>query len=389
MNQIKNALLLSGGGARAAYQVGVIKAIDDYHFTHLNKDNALFDIFCGVSAGGINALHMACNNDNPHHAIDSLVTQWQEFHVEKIYRTDNISIMKNAYPWLKTLIPFQKNKPSKNSPMSFLDNAPLRTLLNTIPYHKLQELITSNEVHACSITCSSYHSGQSVTFFEGQNTIKEWDKERRIGVVSKLTTDHLLASSALPLIFPAQLIGSEWFGDGSMRQQAPLSPAIHLGADRIMVIGTGKNAQFNSRSLVNAEITLPMTQKPYPTLAQIGGHILNGLFVDSLFSDIDRLNKTNDLIKKFGTTEGLNVKTVDLFILNPSRKIDEIANQFIHELPKSILKLLSRIGATERLGGGLASYLLFESSYCKELIQIGYEDAWHNREQIADFLQRT
>lgn len=388
MSQPKNALLLSGGGARAAYQVGVIKAIDDYYFHHLNDDKAIFDIFSGVSAGGINALHMACNNDNPHHAIDTLVDQWQNFHVSKVYRTDNISLWKNAYPWLKTILPFQKNKRPKNEPLSFLDNSPLKDLLDTIPYHKLNELINLNQLHACCITCSSYHTGQSVTFFEGNKSIPEWDKERRIGVRGKITTNHLLASSALPLIFPAQQIRNEWFGDGSMRQQAPLSPAIHLQADRIMVIGTGKNAQFNARSLMNQEITLPMNTKPYPTLAQIGGHILNGLFVDSLFSDIDRLNRTNEMVKRFGTAEGLPIRNVELFILNPSRKIDDVASQFVKELPKSILKLLSRIGATERLGGGLASYLLFESAYCKELIQIGYEDAWHRRQEISDFLKR-
>lgn len=386
MKTQKNALLLSGGGARAAYQVGVMKAISDY-FSHIQMaETRIFDIFCGVSAGGINALDLACGNDNHVVAINSLVEKWQNFHVDQVYRTDNISIMKNAYPWLKTMIPFQKNKPSKSNPMSFLDNSPLKSLLDNIPYTKVQDLINKNHLHACSITCSSYHTGQSVTFFEGKEDIKEWEKERRIGVRHKLNTDHLLASSALPLIFPAQKIKSEWFGDGSMRQQAPLSPAVHLGADKILVIGTGKNAQFSARSLMNNEITLPMNDKPYPSLAQIGGHILNGLFVDNLFSDIDRLNRTNEMLKKLNKEESLPVRNIELLIINPSRRIDEVASQFVHELPKSILKLLSRIGATERLGGGLASYLLFESSYCKELIQIGYEDAWNRRQEIADFL---
>lgn len=230
MNVSKNALLLSGGGARAAYQIGVMKAISDYSVNVADNNKKIFDIFCGVSAGGINALDLACGNDNPVAAVNRLVEKWQNFHVSQVYRTDNISIIKNAYPWLKTLIPFQKNKPSKNSPMSFLDNSPLKTLLDTIPYERVQQLIDLKQLYACSITCSSYHTGQSVTFFEGDKSIKEWDKERRIGVRYKLNSDHLLASSALPMIFPAQKIKSEWFGDGSMRQQAPLSPAIHLGA---------------------------------------------------------------------------------------------------------------------------------------------------------------
>lgn len=384
----KNSLLLSGGGARAAYQVGVVKALNDY-YCHISQTPVqIFDIYCGVSAGAINALELACNNDNFSKGINNLVAKWQNFHVDQVYRTDNISIWKNAYPWLRTLMPFKKNKPLKNTPMSFLDNSPLKDILDAIEYSKMEQLIKNKQLHACSVTCSSYHTGQSITFFEGNEAIKEWEKERRIGIRHKINTSHLLASSALPMIFPAQKIKTEWFGDGSMRQQAPLSSAINLGADTILVIGTGKNAQFNARSLVNNEITLPMNNKPYPSLAQIGGHILNGLFVDSLYSDIDRLRRTNEMIKKLKDSESLPLRNVDLLIINPSRRIDEIANQFVHELPKSILKLLGRIGATERLGGGLASYLLFESSYCKELIQVGYEDGWNQRRQIGDFLKR-
>lgn len=383
----KNALLLSGGGARAAYQVGVVKALDDHMNTQSSQTN-LFDIFCGVSAGGINSLGLASNNERRTYAIDRLVSIWEKFEVEQVYRTDNISLLKSAYPWLRTLIPFRKNKPLANYPMSFLDNSPLEKLLNIIEYDKLDNLVAQQKLYATSVTCSSYHTGQSVTFYQGHTNIQEWEKERKLGVRDKIGSAHLLASSALPMIFPAHKIKNEWFGDGSMRQHAPLSAPIHLGADRIFVIGTGINTQFLEKSLVSNSITFVPKTRPYPSLAQIGGHILNGLFVDSLFSDIDRLKRTNEMIKLLPQDNNFNLRPIDLMIINPSRKIDEIASQFVHELPESILKLLSRVGATERLGGGLASYLLFQSSYCKELIQIGYEDAWGRRQEIVDFLTK-
>ena len=383
---MKNALMLSGGGARAAYQVGVLKAISDYFKNHLHEEDFIFDVFSGVSAGAINAIHLASKNDNYYNAINSLVSTWENFHVEHIYKTDDISLIKTAFPWIRTLLPFKRKDYHKYIPMSLLDNSPLKKLLKTLDYKNIRELIKEDKLSACSITCSSYHTGQSITFFEGNKDIPEWEKDRRQGIRTHLGVEHLLASSALPMIFPAQKIHHEWFGDGSMRQQAPLSPAIHLNANKIFVIGTGKAAQFSHHSLLNEDISLKMSHKPYPSLAQIGGHILNGLFVDSLYADIDRLNRTNEIIRRLGKTEDLNIRKIDLYIVNPSKRIDEVASQFVHELPKSILRLLSRIGVTERFGGGLASYLLFEKSYCKELIEIGYSDAWHQRKEIANFL---
>lgn len=448
-----NALLLSGGGARAAYQVGVLKALADLFPASPSSSSPptagaptpsvppLFDIYCGVSAGAINALALATTCDDWHAGTDRLVHTWRSFHVEQVYRTDQLSLLKTALPWIKTLVPFFK-KSATHKPLYFLDNAPLEHLLTEhIDFSRLEHLIDQGTLHACSVSCSSYHSGQSVTFFQAHPSLSCWEKERRIGVRAPLTPKHLLASSALPLIFPAQCINNEWFGDGSMRQIAPLSSCIHLNAQRILVVGTGKNAQFETKSLQHPDVRLTLAPKPYPSLAQIGAHILNGLFVDSLYADMERFARTHELIRSFGsnhtaqphmhptrragdrgdataldeqhrandpspherraniaqpTSDALlgpahdlpsHLRPIDLFVINPSQKIDEIASSFVHEMPEALLKLLRRIGATETMGGGLASYLLFEPAYCNALIELGYSDAWNQKNALRDFFK--
>lgn len=297
----------------------------------------------------------------------------------------NISIIKTALPWLRRLLPLS-SRDVKNDPVFFLNNNPLSSLLDLIQTDRLHELIQNGHLYGCSITCSSYHSGQSIAFFQAHEDVQEWEKVRRMGIRQKITTKHLLASSAIPMIFPAQSIKGEWFGDGSMREQAPLSPTIQLGADKILVIGTGKPLKNEINSLISDDISLPEIQRPYPTVAQIGGHVLNGIFLDNIQADVDRLNRTNEIVQSFPSPNNFGLRKIDLFVCNPSKKIDEIASQHVHRLPKNILKLLERIGATEKMGGSLASYLLFEENYCNDLIRIGYEDGWSQRVQLANFL---
>lgn len=378
-----NSLLLAGGGARAAYQVGVLKAITDYHFKSMHRKEPLFNIFTGVSAGAINSTALACLNDNPQEAINFIYKFWTEIQVNQIYEVDNFSLIKTALPWLKTLFPFLRK--NNLEPTFLLNNSPLAELLKAMPFDRLQSLIEQNIVHSTSITCSSYHSGQSICFFQGNQNIKEWDKPRRQGLRDILGTHHLLASSSLPIIFPAQQIRGEWFGDGSMREQAPLSPSIHMGAKRIFVVGTGKK-NIENKSLLSQDISIPQINRSYPSLAQIGGHILNGLFLDNIQADVERLKRTNQIISKIVDNQDLTMRKIDLFMCDPSVRIDDIASQHVNRLPKSILKLLERIGVTEKFGGTLASYLLFEKHYCSDLIRLGYEDGWNQREEIHNFL---
>lgn len=392
----KTSLLLSGGGARAAYQIGVLKAIND-----IVKDNDKFQIYCGVSAGAINATSLASNSENESNGINELVELWRTIKVEDIYKTDRLSIMKTAYPWVKAMLPiFRRTKQENKAPMFLLDNQPLTSLLDKIKYEKIKENIANNKIRACSVTCSSYHSGQSVSFFEGNQEIEEWFKMRRIGVRASIDPLKLMASSALPMIFPAKKIKGEWFGDGSMRQLAPLSTSIRLGATKILIIGTGRANQYEEQSLQSEMMSLNFVDKDYPSLAQIGGHILNSLFLDNLYADIERFKRTNELIENFNKKiftnsedkhaqiDGIPIRKIDLLMINPSKKLDEIASYFTKELPENILRLLKKIGANEKMGGGLTSYLLFEKSYCNEIIELGYEDGWKQKEEIIKFFEK-
>ena len=379
------ALVLTGGGARAAFQAGALKAISDMT---IQNNKSFIDIYCGVSAGAINATHMAINNHRFHEGVNELTKRWSTFHAEDIYFADEISVFKMGFRWFKALMPFYHGK---KLPTHFLDNTPLKKFLSHFDYPQIKKNIENNILHAISITCSSYHSGQSVIFFQGMDGLKEWFKPRRIGVKAQLEAEHLIASAALPLIFPAQKIKHEYFGDGSMRQTAPLSSAIHLGAEKIILIGAGRNEHKTSQSLMSSQNSMSMFNQPYPTLAQIGGYVLNGLFLDGTIADMERLKRTNEILEKvppYALRKGFPVKKVELLSIIPEVNVDEIANQFINQLPYPILKLLKKIGASENVGGSLTSYLLFEQAYCQKLLEIGYETAWKQKEEILEFLNK-
>lgn len=372
----KLAIVMTGGGARAAYQVGVLKAIAEIIPRHSPSP---FRIICGTSAGAINAASLAAKADHFQNAVRRMDTVWANFTSDQVFRTDPAGVMKTGAHWLLTMM---LGGLGKHSPMYLLDRAPLRKLLEKyIDSGVFQAQIDSDNLHALSVNTTGYSSHQSVSFYHGQSSIKNWKRAQRIGVAARITIDHLMASSAIPFLFSPIKLNREYFGDGSIRQTAPISPALHLGADRILVIGNHEQDPEEER----------ISNPNFPTLAEIAGHTLNSIFLDSLDADIERLQRINRTISiiddKKREKHGVTLRQVEVQVISPSKDIGKIAAEFSHELPWSIKTLMRGIGAYSKTDGNFLSYLLFEKGYCNALIDLGYADTLKQKENLLHFLR--
>jgi NTE family protein len=370
------ALIMTGGGARAAYQVGVLKAVAE--LLPRGASNP-FPIICGTSAGAINATALAAYAINFPLGVRRLHRVWSRFTSDQVYRTDAFGIALTAFHWL---LAFMLGGLGGHNPSHLLDRAPLRKLLQTyLPLGEIQTSIDAGVLRALAITASGYASGESVTFFQGNESVQSWHRARRLGVRSTIALDHLMASSAIPMVFEAVHLNREYFGDGSMRQTAPTSPAMHLGADRIMVIGV--TPEHEGEPVRREE---PM----YPSLADVVGHVLNSIFLDSMDVDLERLHRINHTIANIPgkrlTQLGIKLRHVDTIVVSPSRDLGELAQRHVRHLPWTVRFLLRGIGARDEEGASLISYLLFEHQYTRELIGLGYADAMQKRRELADFL---
>lgn len=374
-NKPKVGLVLTGGGARAAFQVGALRAISDVIYR--TECGNPYPIIAGTSAGAINATVLAAYARTPRLGIRSLQKVWANFTVDQIFRSDIAGVMRNTGRWARSIF---SNDYHRRHKLALLNNSPLQHLLSrVVHYDNIQQAIDCGQLHALSITASGYASGQSISFFQGSPEIKDWRRYRRTGIRTKLTREHLLASSAIPLVFPAVKINGEYFGDGSVRFLAPISPAIHLGADKVLVVGVDP---------VREDIPEKSIDSHYPSVADIAGHVLDSVFIDSLDSDIERItrvNKTIKLIPESVRELQSNLRPIETFTISPSEDLSELASKHFHELPKLIQFFFKRMGIAADEGSTVLSYLLFQSSYTQELIKLGYQDAMRQKQDIKDF----
>ncbi|WP_206483946.1 patatin-like phospholipase family protein [Thalassotalea sp. G2M2-11] len=371
----KNALVLTGGGARAAYQVGVLSAIAK--FSPRNRPIP-FPIICGTSAGAINTTALACYASCFQLGVKKLEWVWKNLTTSRIYHSDPYRVSSHI---LKAMMASFQADYANKTPRSLLNNAPLRSLLNeVVDYKRIDNNIRKNFLSAVSVTTSSYTSGDSISFFQSESTIKPWFRAKRRGIPSLINSHHLLASAAIPLVFPSVKILNEHYGDGSVHQLSPLSPAIHLGGEKLFVIGVEQPR----------EPLHPRENNPHPpTTATIAGHLLDGIFSDTLQSDLERMHRVNNTLsliepEQQQAHEGL--KKIDSFVINPSHDFNAIAVEYYHQLPLTIRTLLRSMGIANDPESSIISYLLFDKHYCRHLIQLGYDDALAQEQRIREYL---
>ena len=374
-DSIRTALVLPGGGARGAFQVGVLKALAEL----LPKSSPNpFPIISGTSAGAVNSVVLASRAERYRTAIAELEQVWAHFRCHQVYKTDHMTMLKSSLHWLTSIV---LGGWLVGTPKSLLDNAPLRELLSrNVHFPRIQQSIDNGYLEAVAVTAAGYGSARSKSFFEGAPELKDWDRTRRLGERTDLNLDHLMASIAVPMVFPPQQIGDEFFGDGAMRQATPLSPAVHLGADRILVIGIRDETGEKE----------PAELGPPPSFAQIAGYMLDTLFMDGLYSDLERITRINEMIDSVPEEQRrgvlAKVRPIDTMLIVPSEDLREIAFRHRQALPFAVRALLRGIGGKSPGENKLLSFLLFDKSYTRELIALGYRDAMKVKDELLDFV---
>lgn len=371
------ALVLPGGGARGAFQVGVLKAMAE--LVPKGTPNP-FDVISGTSAGAVNSVVLASKANRFRVAVAELDRVWRDFRCEQVFRTDNWTMFRSSLHWLASIV---LGGFLVGTPKSLLDNSPLRALLSrSVRFPRIQDAIDAGWLDAVAVTAASYETARSTSFFQGSRRHTGWSRTRRAGVPGNLHLDHLMASIAVPMIFPPQLVNGSYFGDGAMRQATPLSPAVHLGADRILVVGVRDETADESAD--------PGVQPERPSFAQIAGYMLDTLFMDGLYSDLERMTRINQLIDSVpeDMRQGplARMRAIDTMLIVPSEDLRLIAHKHRKQLPFAVRALLHGVGGRGSGENRLVSYLLFEQAYTRELIELGYNDAMRVKDELRAFI---
>ncbi len=366
------AVILSGGGARAAYQVGVLKAMT--RFLPRNHSTP-FPIICGTSAGAINATALACYASCYHLGVRKLEHVWKNMRPEHIYETRFSSVLKHFF---KNYIKIFRAQGQVTLPSSILNNRPLRHLLTqTLDLPRLERNLQQRHLRALCVHASSYANHDAIAFFQSAEDIEPWQRVKRRGLPCKLKVEHLMASAAIPLLFPSVRLGNEYFGDGSVHQLSPLSAPIHLGASKIMVIGM-------------EQPQLPKLAEPKaPSLSAVAGHLLDTVFEDTLSADLERVERINQLLPLMDDKkrEQTPLRHIETLVVNPTQDLNHLASEYYQLLPGGLRSMLSIMGIRGDADSSVPSYLLFDHRYCEALIEYGYQDTLNREEEIREFLQ--
>jgi NTE family protein len=373
------ALVLSGGGARGAYQVGVLRILAR------EFPEAIPDILTGVSAGGINAAFLAARQEPYQQKIDELAEMWSNLRIDEVFNVDLHNLGWRALRWGGRLLSGGKSPlpPSK----SMVDTKPLREVLERElqatngPIEGINRSLRDGWLRAFALTASSYTTGQSITWVQTRDdcVMPAWERPLRKSTMCSLRIDHVMASSALPFFFPAIEVDGAWYGDGGIRLTQPLSPAIHLGAKRIIAVTTryAKSREEADRPSIVG----------YPPPAQVAGVLFNAIFLDQLDADAMQLRQINALIEAHPEERRLGLRPIELLVLRPTEDLGRLANAYEVDLPKAFRFFTRGLGTKETRSNDMLSLVMFQTDYVKKLIELGEADALAKRSEIEAFLK--
>jgi NTE family protein len=394
---ITRGLVLMGGGARTAYQAGVLQALAALIKPPNDKADAFpFQVLVGTSAGALNATYLASRAIDGLAALSGLGEFWQGLHSDLVYHLPDTPMAKFSR-WATALgVTLSARKQG-----AALDSMPLvDTLHRRIALNNIELALSRGDLKALAVTASSYTTGVHWTFCQTHQlaSAKAWNRPGRRAELQDITIEHLMASSAIPFLFPATPLwvdgNMEYFGDGSMRQSSPLSPAVHLGANKILAIGVGQ-PQRRSMDLTSASFQASLSSKQRPSLGNIAGHAMASVFNDTLMADVEQVQRVNQSIQELknhlsehhGLTvaQSLPFREVEVLAMQPSESLDALAQAHVHELPRPVRRVLEGLGALKGSGAGLASYLLFEPGFLRALMALGAQDVAMRKEELLDF----